>query len=151
MVAPDGPKAVWLTGGYADRYRKEDGAWKFSEVLLDVQTIAPLRGRLGAATVLERLMVPRIDPSELPELARGWGFEPSADEAGELLAVAEAVFSTLDLLDEQEPELPAPVEAVREAGERPSRAGGSAQRDRALLSRARARAARGSSRGSASR
>ena len=33
-------------------------------------------------------MVPRIDPSELPELARGWGFEPSADEAGELLAVA---------------------------------------------------------------
>jgi hypothetical protein len=42
VVAPDGPKAVWLTGGYADRYRKEDGAWKFSEVLLDVQTIAPL-------------------------------------------------------------------------------------------------------------
>ncbi len=64
-------------------------------------------------------MVPRIDPSELPELARGWGFEPSADEAGELLAVAEAVFSVLDMLDEQEPELPAPVEAVRAAGERP--------------------------------
>ena len=40
-VAPDGPKAVWLSGGYADRYRKEGGAWKFAEVLLDVQTIAP--------------------------------------------------------------------------------------------------------------
>jgi amidase len=65
-------------------------------------------------------MVPRIDPSELPALARGWGFEPSAEESGELLAVAEAVFSTLDLLDEQEPDLPAPVEAVREAGTRPS-------------------------------
>jgi amidase len=65
-------------------------------------------------------MVPRIDPSELPELARGWGFEPSADEAGELLSVAEAVFSVLDALDGQEPELPAPVEAVREPGARPS-------------------------------
>jgi amidase len=64
-------------------------------------------------------MVPRIDPSELAELARGWGFEPAADEAGELLAVAEAVFATLDLLDGQEPELPAPVDAVREVGERP--------------------------------
>ena len=41
VVTPDGPKAVWLTGGYADRYRKEDGAWRFSEVILDVQTIAP--------------------------------------------------------------------------------------------------------------
>jgi amidase len=66
-------------------------------------------------------MVPRIDPSELPELARGWGFEPSADETPELLAVAEAVLSTLDLLEGQAPDLPAPVSAVREAGERPSR------------------------------
>ena len=41
IARPDGPKAVWLTGGYADRYVKEDGAWRFSEVLLDVQTIAP--------------------------------------------------------------------------------------------------------------
>jgi amidase len=65
-------------------------------------------------------MVPRIDPPELPGLARGWGFEPSAEESGELLAVAEAVFSTLDLLADQEPDLPAPVEAVREAGSRPS-------------------------------
>jgi amidase len=66
-------------------------------------------------------MVPRIDPSELPELARAWGFDPSPDEAGELLAVAEAVFSVLDMLDGQDPELPAPVEAVREPGARPGR------------------------------
>ena len=65
-------------------------------------------------------MVPRIDPSDLPGLARGWGFEPSADEAVELMAVAEAIFSTLDLLDGQEPELPPPVDAVREVGARPS-------------------------------
>ena len=65
-------------------------------------------------------MVPRIDPADLPALARGFGFEPSAAEAGELLAVAEAVFSTLDLLDGQKPDLPEPVEAVREARERPS-------------------------------
>jgi amidase len=64
-------------------------------------------------------MVPRIEPSDLPGLARSWGYEPSAEESGELLAVVEAVFSTLDLLDGQEPELPAPVEAVRAAGERP--------------------------------
>ena len=65
-------------------------------------------------------MVPRIDQSELPELARAWGFDPSAEEAGELLAVAEAVFSTLDSLEMHEPALPAPVEAVREPGRRPS-------------------------------
>ena len=41
VVTPEGPKAVWLSGGYADRYRKEDGAWRFCEVVLDVQTIAP--------------------------------------------------------------------------------------------------------------
>ena len=65
-------------------------------------------------------MLPRIDPSDLPGLARGWGFDPAPDEAGELLAVAEAVFSVLDTLDGQEPDLPAPVEAVREPGSRPS-------------------------------
>ncbi len=65
-------------------------------------------------------MVPRIDQSELAALAAAWGFDPSAEEAGELLAVAEAVFSTLDLLETQEPTLPAPVEAVREPGRRPS-------------------------------
>ena len=41
MAGPDGPNAIWLTGGYADRYVKEDGAWRFSEVLLDVQTVTP--------------------------------------------------------------------------------------------------------------
>ena len=42
VVAPDGPKAVWLTGTYADRYRKEAGAWRFSEVILTCQTISPI-------------------------------------------------------------------------------------------------------------
>lgn len=32
---------VWLTGQYLDRYRKEDGVWKFSEVNLTVHTISP--------------------------------------------------------------------------------------------------------------
>jgi hypothetical protein len=41
MAGPDGPNAIWLTGGYADRYVKEDGAWRFSEVILDVQTVTP--------------------------------------------------------------------------------------------------------------
>ena len=65
-------------------------------------------------------MVPRIDSSDLRELARGWGFDPSAEEAGELLAVAEAIFSTLDSLETLEPRLPVTVEAVREPGRRAS-------------------------------
>ena len=65
-------------------------------------------------------MIPRIDRAELTELARGWGFEPSAEEAGELLAIGEAIFGVLDGLEAQEPELPVPVEAVREPGRRPT-------------------------------
>lgn len=41
VVGPDGPQAVWLTGRYADRYRREDDGWKFSEVRLDTQTVSP--------------------------------------------------------------------------------------------------------------
>ena len=65
-------------------------------------------------------MIQRMSEAELARAARGWGFEPSGEEAGELLAVAEAIFSTLDGLAGQEPEWPANIEAVREAGERPS-------------------------------
>ena len=35
------PQAVWLTGRYADRYRREEDGWKFSEVRLDTQTVSP--------------------------------------------------------------------------------------------------------------
>jgi len=41
VAVESGPQAVWLTGRYTDRYRREDGRWKFSEVVLDVQTISP--------------------------------------------------------------------------------------------------------------
>ena len=41
LVTGEGPQAVWLTGTYADRYRREEGGWKFSEVRLDCQTISP--------------------------------------------------------------------------------------------------------------
>lgn len=41
VVGPDGPRAVWLTGRYAERYRKERGEWRFSEILLDVQSVTP--------------------------------------------------------------------------------------------------------------
>ena len=34
-------EAVWLTGTYADRYRNEDGVWRFEEVRLAVQTVSP--------------------------------------------------------------------------------------------------------------
>ena len=41
VVGDAGPQAVWLTGRYADRYRREPDGWRFSEVLLTVQTMAP--------------------------------------------------------------------------------------------------------------
>ncbi|HZR93978.1 MAG TPA: nuclear transport factor 2 family protein [Gaiellaceae bacterium] len=41
VVGPGGPQAVWLTGTYADRYRREPDGWKFAEVTLDCQTITP--------------------------------------------------------------------------------------------------------------
>ena len=42
VVTPEGPRAVWLTGRYADRYRREADGWRFREVRLEVQTISPL-------------------------------------------------------------------------------------------------------------
>lgn len=42
VVGKDGPQAVWLTGRYRDRYRREPDGWKFAEVSLDVQTVSPL-------------------------------------------------------------------------------------------------------------
>jgi hypothetical protein len=41
VVGETGEQAVWLTGTYADRYRKEADGWRFSEVSLDCQTISP--------------------------------------------------------------------------------------------------------------
>jgi SnoaL-like domain len=42
LVTEGGQQPVWLTGTYADRYRKEADGWKFSEVKLDCQTISPI-------------------------------------------------------------------------------------------------------------
>jgi SnoaL-like domain len=42
LGTPEGPKPVWLTGLYADRYRKEGGSWRFSDVRLDIETISPI-------------------------------------------------------------------------------------------------------------
>ena len=42
IATPDGPRAMVITGLYADRYQLEADGWKFSEVKLDCQTISPL-------------------------------------------------------------------------------------------------------------
>jgi ketosteroid isomerase-like protein len=42
IATDDGPRAMVITGRYADCYRKEHDGWKFSEVALDCQTISPL-------------------------------------------------------------------------------------------------------------
>jgi SnoaL-like domain len=38
----EGPRAMVITGRYADRYRLEPDGWKFSEVVLDCQMLSPL-------------------------------------------------------------------------------------------------------------
>ena len=42
IATDNGPQAMIITGRYADHYRKEADGWKFSEVVLDCQTISPL-------------------------------------------------------------------------------------------------------------
>jgi hypothetical protein len=42
IVTDEGPRAMLITGTYADRYRREPDGWKFSEVKLDCQTVSPL-------------------------------------------------------------------------------------------------------------
>jgi amidase len=64
-------------------------------------------------------VIPRIDPDELHELARSWGFSVEPEEAEQLLAVAEAVFQAFDLLESQEPAFTVPVDAVRDPGRPP--------------------------------
>jgi amidase len=64
-------------------------------------------------------VIPRIQPDELHELARSWGFSLEADDAEQLLTVAEAVFQSFDLLDSQERSSVAPVEALRDPGRPP--------------------------------
>jgi ketosteroid isomerase-like protein len=42
IATDEGPRAMLITGRYADRYRREPDGWKFTEVVLDCQTISPL-------------------------------------------------------------------------------------------------------------
>ena len=64
-------------------------------------------------------MIPRIQPDEIHELARSWGFSLEAEEAEQLIAVANAVFQSFDLLDSQERSSVAPVDAIRDPGHSP--------------------------------
>jgi amidase len=66
-------------------------------------------------------LIPRIEPDELHELARSWGFSVEETEAEQLQEVTEAVFQAFDLLDSQEPALVQSVDAVRDPGRRPGR------------------------------
>jgi hypothetical protein len=40
LVTPDGPKAIWMSSLYADRYRKEGGLWRFSDMKVTVETMS---------------------------------------------------------------------------------------------------------------
>ena len=42
MTTDDGPRAVLLTGRYADAYRREPEGWKIAGLTLDCQAISPL-------------------------------------------------------------------------------------------------------------
>src|SRR5205814_1003157 len=79
-------------------------------------------GRENRSGTSSGAVIPRIEPEELDELARSWGFSVEEGEAEQLLAVAEAVFQAFDLLESQQPPSVQPVAAVREAG-RPAEEG----------------------------
>jgi SnoaL-like domain len=42
IVTEEGPRATLITGRYADAFRREPDGWKFSEIVIDVQTESPL-------------------------------------------------------------------------------------------------------------
>ena len=42
IATADGPRATLITGRYANRFRRENGGWLFSEITIDVQTETPL-------------------------------------------------------------------------------------------------------------
>jgi hypothetical protein len=42
FATADGPRAMLITGRYAERYSREADGWKFSELNLDCQTLSPL-------------------------------------------------------------------------------------------------------------
>jgi hypothetical protein len=42
IATADGPRAVLITGRYANHFRRENGRWLFSEINIDVQTETPL-------------------------------------------------------------------------------------------------------------
>src|SRR5438105_5938326 len=67
-----------------------------------------------------RAVIPRIQPEELHELTRSWGFSVDEAEAEQLLAVADAVFQAFDLLESQEPATAEPLAAVRDPGGPPA-------------------------------
>ena len=41
FATPGDPKAVWMASLYADRYRKEGGLWRFSDMKVTVETMTP--------------------------------------------------------------------------------------------------------------
>src|SRR5262245_36668974 len=65
-------------------------------------------------------MVERVQPDELHDLARSWGFSLDANEQAQLLAVAEGVFQAFDLLESQQPARVEPVDAAQDPGRKPT-------------------------------
>ena len=41
LATPDGPKAIWMSSLYADRYRNEGGTWRFSDMKVTLETMTP--------------------------------------------------------------------------------------------------------------
>ena len=41
LATPDGPKAIWMSSLYADRYRKAGGTWKFLDMKVTLETMSP--------------------------------------------------------------------------------------------------------------
>lgn len=52
-VHANGNQALWLAGRYDDVYRREQGAWRFSHVTLDLKMLSPYEAGWSQARVIE--------------------------------------------------------------------------------------------------
>lgn len=52
-IHAEGNQALWMAGGYADRYRRENGEWRFAEVLISLKMLSPYEAGWAQARLVE--------------------------------------------------------------------------------------------------
>jgi hypothetical protein len=53
LVFAKGDRAYWMAAHYHDRYRREDGAWRFAHVKIDLTLLAPYEAGFAKERIAE--------------------------------------------------------------------------------------------------